>query len=74
MTNTWTAGQLTTNGSSIVTTTTGTNFVTYAMFPVLGTTTLAIDTEIGFSAQPQANTFIEFGAGFAGTATTAPTD
>ena len=74
MTNTWTAWQLTTNSGNITTTTTGTNFVTYAMFPILGTTTLAVDTEIGFSAQPQTNTFIEFGAWSAGTATTAPTD
>lgn len=44
------------------------------MFPILGTTTLAVDTEIGFSAQPQTNTFIEFGCGFSGTPTTAPTD
>ena len=74
MTNTWTAGQLTTNGSSITTTTTGTVFSTYALFPIQGTTTVSADTEIGFSAAPQSNTFIEFGIGIPGAATVAPTD
>ena len=74
MTNAWTAGQLTTNSGSITTTTTGTVFSTYAFFPCLGTTTLAVDTEIGFSAQPQSNTFIEFGFGIPGGATAAPSD
>jgi hypothetical protein len=74
MTNTWTAGQLTTNGSSITTTTTGTVFNTYASFPNIGTQTLSADTEIGFSAQPQTNTFIEFGLGIPGAQTAAPTD
>lgn len=74
MTNTWTAGQLTTNGSSITTTTTGTVCSTYAFFPLMGTTTLAADTEIGFSAQPQSNTFIEFGIGIPGAQTAAPSD
>ena len=74
MTNAWTAGQLTTNSASITTTTTGTAFATYAFFPILGTTTLATDTEIGFSAQPQSNTFIEFGIGIPGAQTVAPTD
>lgn len=74
MTNTWTAGQLTTNATSITTTTTGTVFATYAFFPLLGTTTLAADAELGFSAQPQANSFIEFGIGIPGAQTVAPTD
>jgi hypothetical protein len=74
MTNAWTAGQLTTNSGSITTTTTGTVFSTYAFFPILGTTTLATDTEIGFSAQPQSNVFIEFGIGIPGAQTVAPTD
>lgn len=74
MTNAWTAGQVTTNASSITTTTTGTVFSTYAFFPILGTTTLATDTEIGFSAQPQSNVFIEFGIGIPGAQTVAPTD
>lgn len=74
MTNTWTAGQLTTNATSITTTTTGTVFNTYAFFPLLGTTTLAADAELGFSAQPQANSFVEFGIGIPGAQTVAPLD
>jgi hypothetical protein len=61
MTNTWTAGQLTTNGSSITTTTTGTLFQTRAMFPTTGTCTLSGDFELAFSAQPVTNTLIDFG-------------
>jgi hypothetical protein len=74
MTNTWTAGQLTTNGSSITTTATGTVFATYAQFPFQGTTTVSADAELGFSAQPQSNVFIEFGIGIPGAQTVAPTD
>ena len=74
MTNVWTAGQLTTNGTSITTTTTGTVFQTYAYFQTTGTQTLAADFELGFSAQPQTNTFIEFGLMIPGAATVAPTD
>ena len=74
MTNTWTAGQLTTNATNITTTTTGTMFSTYAPFPTNGTQTLSGDFELGFSAQPQTNTFVEFGFGMIGTSTTAPTD
>ena len=74
MTNSWTAGQLTTNSSSITTTTTGTQLVTYATFPNTGTQTLSADFEMAFSAQPTTNTFIEFGLGLPGTQTTAPAD
>lgn len=74
MTNVWAAGQLTTNGASITTTTTGTVFATQACFPNTGTNTLSADTEIAFSAQPQINTFIEFGLGIPGAQTVAPTD
>lgn len=74
MTNTWTAGQLTTNATSITTTTTGTVFATYATFPNTGTQTLSADTEIAFTAQPATNSFIEFGLGIPGAATVAPTD
>jgi hypothetical protein len=69
-----TAGQLTTNSGSITTTTTGVSFATYAFFPVIGTSTLSVDTELGFSAQPQSNTFVEFGIGIPGAVTAAPTD
>lgn len=74
MTNTFTAGQLTTNATSITTTTTGTVFATYAFFPLMGTTTLATDAELGFSAQPQSNSFVEFGIGISGAQTVAPSD
>jgi len=74
LTNAWTAGQLTTNSGSITTVNTGTVFNTYAAFPMFGTTTLSADFELGFSAQPQANSFIEFGVGIPSTALVAPTD
>lgn len=71
---TFTAGQLTLNSGSITTITTGVQLSTYAYFPVLGTTTLSLDTELAFSAQPTANTFVEWGLGIAGGQTAAPTD
>ena len=61
MTNVWTAWQLTTNGSSITTTTTGTLLQTRAFFPCIGTVTLSGDFELWFSAQPTTNTIIDFG-------------
>jgi len=74
LTDTWTAGQLTTNATSITTINTGTVFATYADFPIVGTTTLSTDTVIGFSAQPQSNSIIEFGGGQPSTALVAPAD
>ena len=74
MTATWTAGQLTTNGTSITTANTGAQVVTYATFPNTGTQTLSADFEVAFSAQPTTNSFIEFGLGLAGAGVTAPTD
>jgi hypothetical protein len=74
MANSWAAGQMTTNSASITTITTGTQLTTYATFPTIGTQTLAADFEVGFSAQPQTNSFIEFGLMFGGGATAAPTD
>ena len=71
---TWTAGQFTTNSGSITTTTTGVQLSTYAFFPVSGTTTLSLDSELAFSAQPTTNTFIEWGMGVPGGATAAPSD
>lgn len=61
MTGTWTAGQFTTNGSGITTTTTGIGFSTYATFPTIGTCTLSGDIELAFSAQPTTNSIIDFG-------------
>jgi len=74
MTNTWTAGQLTSNATSITTTTTGTVFQTYAYFPCNGDQTLEADTQLAFSAQPQTNSIIEWGFGLPGAQTVAPTD
>jgi hypothetical protein len=74
MTNTWAAGQVTTNATSITTATTGTVFQTYAFFPVAASQGLSVSVPVGFSAQPQANTFIEFGPMIPGAQTVAPTD
>lgn len=60
LTTTWTAAGLTTNGASS-TLTGGTTVSTYAEFPVLGTTQLYAEFEGGFSAQPVANSVIDFG-------------
>jgi hypothetical protein len=71
---TWTAGQFTTNSAAITTITTGVQLSTYAFFPCTGTTTLSLDSEIAFSAQPATNTFVEWGVGQAGTQLIAPAD
>jgi len=72
--NTWTAGQMTTNSGSITTVNTGSVFNTYACFPNPGTQTLSLDIEMGFSAAPTSNTFIEFGLGIPSTQLVAPAD
>jgi hypothetical protein len=74
MTNTWTVGQLTTNGGNIITSTTGTIFQTYAEFPVTGVNTLSADFTAGFSANPQTFTNIEFGFMRPSTSAVAPSD
>jgi len=74
MTSTWTAGNYTTNSGSITTTTTGGVLASYAAFPMIGTHTLSCDVEQAFSAQPQTNSFVEWGLGIPGAATVAPTD
>ena len=75
MTAAWTAGNLTTNATSITTITTGLYVTTRAFFPVLGTSTLSVDLEMAFSNQPQTNTTIDFGAFLPGAANPyAPTD
>jgi hypothetical protein len=68
MTATWTAGQITTNATSITTTTTGVSIGSYAYFPNQGTQTLSIDMEAAFSAQPVINTIIDFGGFIRGAA------
>ncbi len=57
----WTAGNLVTNSANITTTTTGGAINTYAMFPILGTQTLACDVEASFTQQPTTNSVIDFG-------------
>jgi hypothetical protein len=61
LTATCTANGITTNSGAITTTTTGCTFGTFAMFPFDGITPLACETSVSFSAQPQTNTFIDFG-------------
>jgi hypothetical protein len=74
MTAAFTAGQVTLNSGSIQTVTTGAVLSTYAFAPIIGTTTMSLDTELSFNAQPSANNFVEWGVGIAGAQTVAPTD
>jgi len=75
MTNAWNAAGLTTNSGNITTITTGTQFNTYAEFPILGASHLYCEIEGGFTAQPTANSIIDFGLGRFATANPyAPTD
>lgn len=61
MTFVWSAAGLTTNGTNIVTTTTGATLSTYAQFPMLGNTSLEAEISGSFSNQPTSNTVIDFG-------------
>jgi len=72
----FTPGQFTTNPTNVTTTAAFQALATYALFPTMGTQTLSADVSIGFSAQPQTNSIIEFGfmLGYGGAATAAPTD
>ncbi len=54
-------GWITTNSGSITTTTTGLTFGTFGMFPMGGAQTTICETSVAFSAQPTANTIIDFG-------------
>lgn len=75
MANSLSTAGLTTNSGNITTTTTGTLFRSYAFFPVYGTATLSADIEMAFTAQPTANTIIDFGIGLTATSNPyAPTD
>lgn len=75
MTTTWTAGQMTTNGSSITTTTTGVSVNSYAMFPISGASVTYCEFELAFSNQPTTNTTVDFGLFLnASTNPYAPTD
>jgi hypothetical protein len=61
LTATCSAAGLLTNSAAITTTTTGMTFGTFAMFPVGGTQTTVVETSVAFTAQPNANTVIDFG-------------
>lgn len=75
MTNAWATSGMTTNSGNITTTTTGTLFRSYAYFPTFGTATTSADIEMAFTAQPTANTVIDFGVGLNNTSNPyAPTD
>lgn len=56
------ASGLTTNSSSISTTTTGLTFGTHAQFPIHPTQTTVIETSVSFTTQPTANVVVDFGA------------
>lgn len=59
----WTVNGLVTNSGSTTNTTTGASVQTYAYFPIFGTSTLAGDFELAFTAQPTTNTVIDWGFG-----------
>lgn len=62
MTNTWNTGGLLTNATSTTTINFGTKFSTWAMFPFLSSgSSLYVQGEVSFSAQPVSNTIIELG-------------
>ena len=61
LTATESASGLLTNSASITTTATGMTFGTFAMFPIGGSQTLVCETSAAFSAQPNANTVVDFG-------------
>jgi len=61
MANAWNAAGMTTNSGNISTNTTGTNFGTWALFPVFGAASLYCEVEGGFTAQPTSNSVIDFG-------------
>ena len=72
---TWTAGGMNTNPTGVVTASSAMSLASYAMFSQPSSGTLYVDMEIAISAQPTANSIIEFGL-FQGSASTpfAPTD
>ena len=75
MTAVWGTGGLLFNGTSITTTTTAARVRSYATFPLLDPGTLHISSTVAFSAQPVANTLVDFGLFLdAGTNPFAPTD
>lgn len=63
MVNAWSASGLTTNSGNITTTTTATVVQSYAYFPLIGTTSMYVEFELAFNAQPTSNKIIDFGVG-----------
>jgi len=57
----WTSGGYNTNPTLITANTSGATLQTYAMFPLIGTSTLSLDVELSFSGQPVSNSIIDFG-------------
>jgi hypothetical protein len=75
ITNAWTTSGMNTNSGLATTTTTGTSFRSYAVFPTFGTCTTAADMELSFSNWLVQNTIIDFGLGLNATTNPyAPTD
>jgi hypothetical protein len=75
MTITWGVGALTTNASSITTLNTGVSFGTYALFPLIGSSSLYCEFEGSFTQQPTTNTTLDVGMFLRGASTAyAPTD
>ncbi len=72
---TYSAAGLVTNSGSITTTTTGLTLGTYAMFPLLGASSIFFEFEGSFSAQPTTNSIIDIGGFLRGASTAfAPLD
>jgi hypothetical protein len=59
--NVWATGGLLFNSGSITTTTTGSRLRTYATMPLIDPGTISISSTVAFSAQPVANTIVDFG-------------
>ena len=75
LTATVSAAGLLTNSGNITTLNTGMSFGTFAEFATQGTQTIVCETTVSFTAQPNANTIIDFGLFRRGASTAfAPTD
>ena len=75
MTVTFTAAGISTNGSSITTTSTGVSFQTYKYFPLMGSMSTYVEFEGSLTAQPTTNCTIDIGLFLNATSTPyAPTD
>jgi hypothetical protein len=68
LTATMSSAGLLTNSGNITTTTTGMTFGSLSFVPVTGTQTYVNETSIGFTAQPNANSVVDFGGFLRGAA------